>query len=70
MVAAGGVAVWCEDEFLGAFWAPTGLTIKAHKKHMMQALSDRTVVYCIHNLHGRKGELDDVLVSEKHEIKD
>lgn len=64
MVAAGSVRVWCDGKPLGDFRAPTGILIRAHKKHLMQALEDDTVIYCIHNI-SRTGELE---VAEEHHV--
>lgn len=65
MLATGKMRVWCGDELMGDFTAPTGIFIKANKMHMMLALEDNTTTYCIHNTHGfALEELEEKLVSE------
>lgn len=67
MLASGKLRVWCEDELLGDFTAPTGIFVKAHKKHMMLALEDNTITYCIHNTHGfAPDDLEANLVEERN----
>lgn len=65
MLATGKLRVWCGDELMGDFTAPTGIFIKANKMHMMLALEDNTTTYCIHNTHGfALEELEAKLVSK------
>ena len=60
MLATGSVKVYANDEELGVFTAPCAITIKAGVKHTIESLEPNTVIYCIHNLHGR----DDVEINE------
>lgn len=63
-VAHGSVAVWKGRAFLGTFAAPRQIVIEAGVKHMFQALEDKTVVLCIHNV-SRTGEIE---LAEEHHI--
>lgn len=64
MLAWGEVAVWRDGAFLGKFRAPTGIRIAADAKHLIQALVDGTVLYCIHRV-GPDGEPE---IAEEHHV--
>ena len=52
MLASGKVRMWRNDQLVGDFEAPTGIKIEAHCRHQFTALTDNTILYCIHNTHG------------------
>lgn len=60
MLATGSARVYANDEELGVFKAPCAITIRAGVKHTIESLEPNTIIYCIHNLHGR----DDVDIHE------
>jgi quercetin dioxygenase-like cupin family protein len=62
MLAHGSLRVWLDDKQVGDFHAPTAILIRPGVQHRMQALADETVLYCIHNLHGR----EDVEILAEH----
>lgn len=64
LVAAGAIRVWCDDKFVGDVEAPKPMLIKANTKHKFMSLKDGTVLYCIHNLRGKKG----YSISEEHHL--
>lgn len=51
-LATGKLRLWEDGVFMGDFTAPTGILIKKEVSHMMVALEDNTVFFCIHNTHG------------------
>lgn len=61
MLATGAVRAWADGELLGDFVAPRPIFIAAGKQHTFLALEDRTLLYCVHNLHG---EDDVTLIAE------
>lgn len=64
MLARGSIKAWADGIELGEFKAPYALYIKAGVKHTFLTLEPDTIIYCIHNLHGKEG----VEVVEHHEI--
>lgn len=60
MLATGSVRIFADAEVLGEFKAPCGILIKAGVKHTIESLEPNTIIYCVHNLHGR----DDVDINE------
>lgn len=50
MLAVGSVRLWKDGVLDGDYTAPTGILITAGIAHMFMALSDNTIVYCIHNV--------------------
>ena len=62
MLAIGSVRVWKDGEIIGEFKAPQPIFIEEHCKHTFMSLEDNTIIYCLHNLHGK----DDVQIHEEH----
>ena len=63
-IASGSVHAWCDEEYLGIFIAPTGITIKRNCKHLFMTISDNTTILCIHNI-SRNGAVD---IHDLHEL--
>lgn len=53
MVATGGVRVWRDGKLGEVIMAPKPIFIAAGVAHTFQALEDNTLIYCIHNMHGK-----------------
>ncbi len=54
MLAAGAVAAWVGNaEHPIEFSAPYPIFVAAGTPHKFMALEDNTILYCIHNLHGK-----------------
>lgn len=51
LLSTGSVAMFSGGEYLATYIAPTGILVPANKEHEFLALSDTTVLYCIHNTH-------------------
>lgn len=62
MVATGSVEVTIEGELLGIYRAPTGILIRANKKHLFRTLEPDTTIYCIHNIKDAEG----MEIAEEH----
>lgn len=63
-VAHGRVKIWRDGEYLGEFGKGQFIVIKAHTKHVHQALEDGTDVLCIHR-YDRTGKID---IAEEHQF--
>lgn len=57
MLAAGRVRIWEAGVLVGDKTAPAAIFIKANVKHKFLSLDDKTVIYCIHKLHGPSVEI-------------
>jgi len=57
VIASGKVAVWKDSSYLGEFVSPQQIVIDAKVKHLFQALEDKTVILCVHNV-SRNGEIE------------
>lgn len=64
MLASGSVRVFEDGKLIGDRVAPAGVFIKAGVKHAFQSLEDKTVIYCIHRLHGTA----EVEIAEEHQL--
>lgn len=64
MLALGSMRVWQDGVLLGDYTAPKALLIPAHTKHTFLALTDGTMVYCIHNV-SRTGVME---IQEEHSL--
>lgn len=60
----GSVRVVNDDEVLGDFTAPCGITIRAGVKHLIETTCDDVIVLCVHDI----GVADGVEVLEEHQI--
>ena len=65
MLAVGTIRLFKDGVAAGEFSAPCGITIAARVKHTMVALSNRVVIYCIHNIE-RSGEVD---IHAEHQLE-
>lgn len=64
MLARGSVRIWADGKEMGERTAPTAIYIPAGIKHTFLSLEPDTIIYCIHNLHGK----EDVEILEHHEL--
>jgi quercetin dioxygenase-like cupin family protein len=70
LLAKGRMSVRINDE-VTEFTAPQMVYIKAELQHELVALSDNTVVYCIHALREESGDILDVeMVPKSRELYD
>lgn len=63
-IATGAVRAWRDGEYIGEFFAPTSIFIKAKCKHAFEIASPNTLIMCIHNI-SRNGMID---IHELHEL--
>ena len=64
MLATGSLKVIKDGEEIGIFHAPKPIFIAAKSKHMLIAMVDDTLAYCIHNISAT-GEVD---IHDEHHI--
>jgi len=64
MVAKGSIRVIRDGVDLGVFYAPKPIFIRAKTKHLLIAMEDDTLAYCLHNL-SHSGEVE---IHEAHTI--
>lgn len=53
MLARGSVDLWLDGKLVDRYEAPVPIPVKAGTKHAFVAVVDDTILYCIHNLHGK-----------------
>lgn len=63
-IATGAVRAWCDGKYIGEYFAPTSIFIKAKCKHAFEIASPNTLIMCIHNI-SRNGMID---IHELHEL--
>ena len=66
LLSNGCVEVWKDDEKMGIYQAPAMIFIPAGSKHRFQALTDKVLLSCLHNLRGTG--LKEPQVKEKHTL--
>jgi len=64
MLATGSLKVIKDGVEMGVFYAPKPIFIAAKAKHLLIAMVDDTLAYCIHNI----SETGEVEIAEFHEI--
>ena len=64
LLTAGGIKVWQDGVYEGEHVAPAILSIAAGVKHLFQATTDGTLLFCIHNV-ARTGEIE---VADEHRL--
>lgn len=57
LIARGRVRVWADGAWIGDFGERQAVFIAAGKKHLIAALEDNSVAYCIHNA-SREGKVE------------
>ena len=62
MLATGRVRAFKDGELIGEFQSPQIIFIEEHCKHAFISLEDNTIIYCIHNLHGK----DEIEIHAEH----
>lgn len=51
LVASGAALAWSDGKFLGDFYAPAAIEIKAGAEHLFEALEPNTRLVCVHSVH-------------------
>lgn len=64
-VAVGSLYAWKDGEYLGHYEAPCVLFIEAGTKHTFQTTAEKTIIACIHNLHGEQA----IKILAEHELE-
>ena len=67
LLAHGRIEVYVDDCSVRTFQAPAIIVVKGHTNHCLRALSDDTVVYCIHAL--RSSERVEDIVDPAHQVR-
>lgn len=57
LVASGRVRVWADGKHIGDYGEREAILIRAGQKHLIAALEDNSVAYCIHNA-SREGKVE------------
>lgn len=65
LVARGRVRVWADGKHIGDYGEREAVLIRAGQKHLIAALEDNSVAYCIHNA-SREGKIE-ILAEHKLE---
>jgi len=66
LLARGRLRVFVDEDHVKEFTAPAIIVIRSGQNHVMHALEDNTVAYCVHAV--RNGERVEDIVDPAHEV--